>query len=68
MFTMKNVLAAGAVAAFALVAPATVSADVFSTDTVAAAHHIASADRPGLGNGISLGGTNAGGGGSNRNN
>lgn len=69
MINLKNVLAAGAVAAFALVAPASVSADVLGVDTVTGAHSAAfAADRPDIGQGIGLGGTNAGGGGSNRNN
>lgn len=62
MIKLKNVLAAGAVAAFALAAPATASAEIFGAGTAAGADYTASSLID-----IDGGGHNAGGGGSNRN-
>ncbi|MEU7895941.1 hypothetical protein AB0B45_24195 [Nonomuraea sp. NPDC049152] len=69
MIKPRNALAFGAAAAFIFVGPATLPPEITGTDTVAAATYTASAgDQPGIGHGFGLGGTNAGGGGSKRNN
>ncbi|MET9343275.1 hypothetical protein [Nonomuraea sp. NPDC003804] len=66
MIKLRNVLAAGTAAAVALMAPVTLSAEIFGAGAAAATHVSASGiDDPGIGD---SGGTNPGGGGSNKNN